>query len=121
MRLLELHRAAGRHHGGGEHRRHVRGTGAYRPDADDRGAGPGRATRGERAPGRAAARSADAQHVGQDTERAQGGNDRPEPAADPAQLVAELLAAVAVAHVPASGRVRAQPAIVREDQLLADF
>ena len=120
--MLELDGAAGGHHRGRQQRRDVRGSGAHRADPDDRRSGSRSRSRarGERAAGGAASGSADAEHVGEHAERPKRRDDRAEPAAHAAQLVAELPAAGAVPHVAASRSVRTQPAVVGEDQLLAD-
>jgi hypothetical protein len=132
--VLELDRTARGHHSGGEQRGRVGGTGAQRSDSDhgragadhgragaDHGrAGPGRAPGGQRTAGRARSRAADPEQVGEDSERPERGDDRGEAPAHSAQVVAELPAAGAVAHVAARHRVRSQAAVVREDQLLAD-
>ena len=106
-RVLELDGATRGHDRGGEQGRDVRGPGAHCADpGHGRSAtrsGPG----GERAAGRPAPCATEAEDVGKDSERAKGGNDRRKPSAHAPQLVAEIAAAGAVAHVPPRRGVRA--------------
>ena len=68
-----------------------------------------------------AAGSAQAEEVGQHAERTQRRDERREPAADSPQIVAELAAAGAIAHVTPCHPIRTAPPVVREDQLLANL
>ena len=83
---------------------------AWRGAAAGDGAGAGGRT----------ASAPDAEDLGDDADRAQGGDEPRQLAADAADLAAELPAVGAVAQVPARQSARADAAIVGDDQVLAD-
>lgn len=116
---LNLDRAPGR-----GHRRHQQGrqmtdpnSGSARRGGRAAAAEEGQAATACRAPAGAAG---EAEHLGDEAERAERRRDRGQLAGDPAQLAAEALAADTVAHVPARGGARAQATIVALHKLLAD-
>ena len=102
-RPLDLDRAAGRDHRGGEQRDDVPGSageqtgrGGSRSGRSARGGGT---TTGHAGSGRGAA-TAKAEKVGDHADRAQRGSERRQLAADAADVGAELAAALALVQVP---------------------
>ena len=80
----------------------------------------GAAARDRAGAGGRAASSADPQDLGDDTDRAERGDERRELTADPSNLGAELPAVRTVAQVPPCQAAGADAAVVGDDQVLAD-
>jgi hypothetical protein len=136
-RVLDLDRATRGHHGGNQKRGHVAGPGgeyarrgqraARADDSTGRHTARGQGSAaggGSAARGRAAAcpgAPTDTEQIGDHPERPERRCERRQLAADPAYLEAELAAARTIAQMAPGQATGSDPAVVGEDQLLADL
>jgi len=125
-RALDLHRSPGGDDGRGQQRGHVADSAPERPDGRSPRATAGRAARdgGAAARRRRPSTSASAEtetELCEQAERPERRSQRRQIPTDPPNLAAELPAPVAVAQVPSRHPVRADAAVMGDDQLLADL